>query len=169
MPDPITQSIQIPVLIVVGTVISVLGFILACLMGLVGYFIKQIHNEYKEDKKGYQSDKKTFDEKIEKVADIFAGKLERIADKIGIQVDEVKQSVTRLSDTVMSLTGTMQQIEKDAAVRYTDIHKRLDEHHEAIEIARKRIHDQSNEISKVTLAQQVEKLRAAKAAELLNT
>lgn len=154
MPD---QAIQLPIIIVIGIVISVIGFILIGLIGIVGYFLKQAHNDYKEDRKNYQSDKKTFDEKIEKVADIFANKLELIADKIGHQIDEVKSSVTLLSDTVMSLTGTMQQIEKDAASRYVDIHKRLDEHHDAIEIARGRLHEQGNTLTKLSLALDLEK------------
>jgi uncharacterized coiled-coil protein SlyX len=174
MEQDLAHAIQIPTLIIVGCVISVVGFILVGLISIVGYFIKQIYNEYKDDKKAYGSDKKTFDDKIEKVAEVFATKLEKTFEKISVQIDQVKQIVSSLTDTVRGLTSALQQVEKDTQAKHGDMHKRLDEHHEAIELTRKRIHDQANQITPMYLdwqrrKQEDEKIKAAEALLLKNS
>lgn len=170
MADPQNWEMTI---VVVGVIVSFFGFLGSVLLGVVGYFLKNFHSEYRLDKTKTQLKEEKVDEKMQKLADMFTVKIEGAIEKIADKINNLPKGSENLSQMLF-------QFEKDALQRDQAMHKRLDEHSQRIqnnytrvEQVALRVHEVINLQTGPNLRAQVEKrkaenLRSDSMAELEN-
>lgn len=152
-------------LLIAGILIAFFGFVGSVLLGIVGYFIKVFHTEYKADKLKNEAKEEKTEERIKDVADTFTKKLEGLVDKIGDKINNLPKGSENLSQVML-------QFEKEALVREQAMQRRLDEHsqriqnnYDRIETVAVRYHAMINADEPANLRKQLEERRAKKLAE----
>lgn len=136
------QTWQIIVGIGASVIMILIGFFTflgATLLGLVGYFLRNFHNEYKSDKLETQLKEEKLDQRMQKMAETFSEKMQSLVDRIADKINQLPKGSDGLSQVFLEQERSMGKRIDDQLQRIQNIHSRVED-------LAKRVHDAEDKI-----------------------
>lgn len=122
-------------------------FLGATLLALVGYFLRNFHNEYKEDKAKTELKEEKLDVRMQRMAETFSDKMQAVVDRIAEKINQLPKGSDGLSQVFLDQERAMS--------------KRIDEHSQRIqnvctrvEEVAKKVHEIGNQVTPIVLRDQ---------------
>ncbi len=125
---------------VIMLLIGFFAFLGATLLGLVGYFLKNFHNEYKSDKVKIEIKEEKLDQRMQKMAETFTEKLQVLVDKIADKINQLPKGSDGLSQVFLEQERSMGKRLDDQILRIQSVHTRTED-------LAKRVRDLENELN----------------------
>jgi len=139
---------------VVMLLISFFAFLGAILLALVGYFLRNFHNEYKADKVKIEVKEEKLDQRMQRMAETFTEKMQNLVDKIAEKINQLPKGSDGLSQVFLDQERSMGKRIDDQAQRIQNVYTRTED-------LAKRVHDVENAISPLVLDRQLQKKKEA--------
>lgn len=102
-------------------------FLGATLLGLVGYFLKNFHNEYKADKIKTELKEEKLDQRMHKMAETFTEKMQNLVDKIAEKINQLPKGSDGLVQALVDQERNIGKRVDDQIQRIQNIHTRLED------------------------------------------
>lgn len=123
---------------VIMLLIAFFTFLGATLLALVGYFLKNFHNEYKADKIKIELKEEKIELRMQKMAETFTEKMQNLVDKIAEKINQLPKGSDGLSQVFLEQERSMGKRIDDQISRLQNIHTKTEE-------LSKRVRDLENE------------------------
>lgn len=139
---------------VVMLLISFFASLGAILLALVGYFLRNFHNEYKADKVKIEVKEEKLDQRMQRMAETFTEKMQNLVDKIAEKINQLPKGSDGLSQVFLDQERSMGKRIDDQAQRIQNVYTRTED-------LAKRVHDVENAISPLVIDRQLQKKKEA--------
>lgn len=123
---------------VIMLLIAFFTFLGATLLALVGYFLKNFHNEYKADKIKIELKEEKIELRMQKMAETFTEKMQNLVDKVAEKINQLPKGSDGLSQVFLEQERSMGKRIDDQISRLQNIHTKTEE-------LSKRVRDLENE------------------------
>lgn len=133
---------------VIMLLIAFFTFLGATLLALVGYFLKNFHNEYKADKIKIELKEEKIELRMQKMAETFTEKMQDLVNKISDKINLLPKGSDGLSQVFLDQERSMGKRIDDQVQRIQNIYNRVEE-------VAKRVHDVENSITPTILREQI--------------
>lgn len=143
---------------VVMLLISFFAFLGAILLALVGYFLRNFHNEYKADKVKIEVKEEKLDQRMQKMAETFTEKMQNLVDKIAEKINQLPKGSDGLSQVFLDQERSIGKRIDDHSQRIQNVYTRVEE-------VAKRVHDVENKVSPLLLKEGIKKRAEASAQD----
>ena len=117
-------------------------------MGLVGYFLRNFHNEYKTDKVKTEAKEEKLDQRMQRMAETFTEKMQNLVDRIADKINQLPKGSDGLSQVFL-------EQERSMGKRIDDQNQRIQNLHTRVEEIAKRQHDVENKVTPSLIKQQI--------------
>lgn len=119
-------------------------FLGATLLALVGYFLRNFHNEYKTDKMKTENREEKMDQRMQVMAETFANKLQSLVDKIAEKINQLPKGSDGLSQSFLEQERAIGKRIDDSIQQIQNLHNRIEE-------VSRRGHDLDNRVTPLIL------------------
>ncbi len=108
-------------------IIGFFAFLGATLLGLVGYFLRNFHNEYKSDKIKIEIKEEKLEQRMQKMAETFTERMQNLVDRIAEKINQLPKGSDGLSQVFLEQERSMGKRIDDQSQRIQNVHNRVEE------------------------------------------
>ncbi len=112
---------------VIMLIIGFFAFLGATLLGLVGYFLRNFHNEYKSDKIKIEIKEEKLEQRMQKMAETFTERMQNLVDRIAEKINQLPKGSDGLSQVFLEQERSMGKRIDDQSQRIQNVHNRVEE------------------------------------------